>query len=96
MTRESFIHSTDISDDDLLSAFERLMGLYGICGNVIDHSDITFIKAVSESSFDIVTTSSEVASKARDIWDGAHIRLYGNEYDIHCESMNDLIRVQLL
>lgn len=95
MTIESFLHSTDVGENEPLEIFDELMMLYHLLNSRYEGRIGSVVRVQDESSYDVCCTDTETASDLSSTYDGLHIRLYNRYYYIKCESTDTIVRINL-
>jgi hypothetical protein len=98
MTRETFIKNIDnITDEDIICAFDSLMSLYCLYNCVGVYENIKITKSETElASFNIEFGNSESAKKVYDKCNGAHVKIYDTKYNVTCTCDNNSVYIKLL
>lgn len=96
MDRETFIHSIEITDTDIRTAFESLMALYSLYNSVGVYDNMKIAKTPSElASFDITYNDSEFAKKVYDTCDGVYVSIYDVKYNVSCTLNGNIVHIKL-
>lgn len=95
MNRETFMHNVDITDADIITAFESIMALYCLC-NIADYENIKISTTSSElASFDVTFDNANYADKVYTMCNKVHIPIYGVFYSISCELDGNTVHITL-
>ena len=88
MDREEFLRSMQISDKEIIYAFESLMAMYSICSTTGQYKNININTDTDIISFDITYEEHKDAEQIYEISNGLMLKLYGKQYHIS-SSMTD-------